>query len=497
MGMDVSMVELPATELRRRIGSRELSPVELLEACFERMAALNPAVNAVTARDDKTARKAAKAAEKAVLRGEELGLLHGLPIGIKDLNDTEGLLTSYGSPLHRSYVPKADDGMVARVRGAGGIIAGKTNVPEFGAGANSRNLVWGATGNAFDPELNAAGSSGGSAVALATDMLPLCTGSDTGGSLRTPAAYNGIVGFRPSPGLVPYPHRGIGWTSISVLGPMARNVGDLCLLLGAQAGFDDHEPLGFPLDGYEYAQPISIDLGRLRVAWTTDFGVCPVSKVVKQAFKDKVAAMRHLFLACDEIKPKLGDVHRTFDVIRAMNFLARHKSQFDKDPSVYGDHVRVNIEFAMKLTFDDACRAMAEHTRIFRAFQDLYLDYDLILSPMAAVPPRPWTEPAVMEIDGEALDIYYRWLSLAYVTTLATNPSVSLPCGTHAGGLPFGLQAVGRFRDDIGLLGAAHALEQAWLHIPDLARPKPDLDKLATPRPELRAIATHPPIVAK
>ena len=214
------LLALSAVELRRRIGTKEISPVELLEASLQRIETINPAVNAVTAMCVARARKEAKAAEQAVKRGEALPLLHGLPTGIKDLEETKDLLTTYGSPLYRDFVPSWDNVMVARVRGAGAIVVGKTNVPEFGAGSNSRNPVWGATGNPFNPMLNAGGSSGGSAAALATDMLPVCTGSDTGGSLRNPAAFCGIVGFRPSPGMVAVERRAMGWTPISVLGPM-------------------------------------------------------------------------------------------------------------------------------------------------------------------------------------------------------------------------------------------------------------------------------------
>src|SRR5258705_2484262 len=231
-----SLTELSAVELRRRIGNKHISPVELLEACIERIEEINPAVNAISAKAYKRARAEAKEAEAAVLRGGDLGSLHGLPVGVKDLQDTEWLLTTHGSALYRNHVPKADTASVARVREAGAIVVGKTNVPEFGAGANSRNPVWGATGNPFNPMLNPGGSSGGSAVALATDMLPVCTGSDTGGSLRIPAALCGVVGFRPSPGMVAVERRGLGWTPISVLGPMGRTVARTCLLYGTQIG---------------------------------------------------------------------------------------------------------------------------------------------------------------------------------------------------------------------------------------------------------------------
>ena len=286
MSTNEHLLRLSAVELRRRIGTKELSPVELLDACIDRIERLNPAVNAVTAVCYERAREEAKAAEKSVMRGDSLGLLHGLPTGIKDLDETGGLLTTYGSPLYRDFVPERDNAMVARVRAAGAIVVGKTNVPEFGAGANSRNFVWGATGNPFDPMLNAGGSSGGSAVALATDMLPVCTGSDTGGSLRIPAAKCGVVGFRPSPGLVPVERRSLGWTPISVVGPMGRTVEDTCLLMAPQAALDDCDPLSYPVDSREFAVPEPRDLGSLRVAYTEDFGVSPVDASIRRVFRE-------------------------------------------------------------------------------------------------------------------------------------------------------------------------------------------------------------------
>src|SRR5215475_6437739 len=313
------LVALSSVELRRRIGTKEISPVELLEACLQQIKAINPAVNAVTAMGVKRARHEAKAAEAAARRGDDLPLLHGLPTGIKDLEETKDLLTTYGSPLYRYFVPSWDNVMVGRVRAAGAVVVGKTNVPEFGAGANSRNPVWGATGNPFNPELNPGGSSGGSAVALACDMLPVCTGSDTGGSLRIPAAMCGVVGFRPSPGVVPMDGRPLGWTPISVLGPMGRSVADLRLLFSAQIGMDDREPLAFPLDRIAIATARPVDLGRLRMAFTEDFGQCPVSAEVRRVFRSRIAAMRHLFSTCDEVKFDFGEADRCFAVVRAQS----------------------------------------------------------------------------------------------------------------------------------------------------------------------------------
>ena len=495
MPANEELLAASAVELRRRIGSREISPVELLEACIERIARINPAVNAVTATCYDRARKEAKAAEKAVLNGETLGLLHGLPTGIKDLEETGGLLTTFGSQLYLDFVPKQDSAIVARVRKAGAVVVAKTNVPEFGAGANSRNVVWGATGNPFNPMLNAGGSSGGSAVALACDMLPVCTGSDTGGSLRIPGAINGVVGFRPSPGLVAVERRGLGWTPISVVGPMGRTVADACQLFAAQVAMEDCDPLSYPVDALSFAVPELRDLASLRVAYTEDFGICPVDKTIRKVFRDKVEAMRHLFRSCDEVELDFKESDRCFDVIRAANYVAKYRDAYEKDPNTLGPNVRANYEIGAKMSLADMAWAHLEQTRIFRRFQLTFRDYDLVLAPTTPVSPFPWSQSYLAEMDGKPLNNYYHWLALTYVVTLATNPAIALPCGTDHKGMPFGLQVIGRFRGDRELLGAAHAMEQAFNAVPALKRPLPDLGKLTKPTPELKSIVTHPPVL--
>ena len=494
MPKHADLLSLSSVEMRRRIGSKEISPVELLEACIERIAEINPAVNAVTATCYARARKEAKAAEKAVRDGDAIGALHGLPVGVKDLENTGGLLTTYGSPIYKDNVPEHDTVMVARIRAAGGIVVAKTNVPEFGAGANSRNPVWGATGNPFDPTKNAGGSSGGAAVALATDMLPVCTGSDTGGSLRIPGAVNGVVGFRPSPGLVPHTMRPMGWSAISVLGPMGRTVADTCQLMAAQAGLGGEvDPLSYDVDTADFAAPKPIDLGRLKVAWTEDFSTSPVDKPIRKVFRDRIKAMRHLFLACDEIKPDLGKIDECFDVVRAIAFVGRYRDAYEKDPSTLGPNIRANYELGAKMGIADVAWAHLEQTRIYRKFQELYRDYDLVLAPTVPVSPFQWTQLYLSEMGGKPLRNYYHWLSLTYVVTLATNPAISIPCGVDHAGFPFGLQVVGGARKDAFVLSAAHAMEQAFNGMPDLKRPLPDLKKLAKPTPALKSIVTAAP----
>jgi Asp-tRNA(Asn)/Glu-tRNA(Gln) amidotransferase A subunit family amidase len=484
------LVGLSAVELRRRIGARQLSPVELLDACAQRIERINPAVNAVTATCFERARREAERAEAAVLSGEPLGPLHGLPLAVKDLEDTKDLLTTRGSPLLRANVPAADAISVARLRAAGAIVVGKTNVPEWGAGANSRNPVWGATGNPFNPQLNAGGSSGGSAVALACDMVPVATGSDTGGSLRIPAALCGVVGFRPSPGMVPSERRTHGWTPISVLGPMGRTVADTRLQFSAIIGPDDRDPLSHP------ATPVAqrpVDLSTLRVAYTEDFGICPVDPDIRQAFRGKIEALRPLVGACDPLAVDMGEADRCFDVIRAVNYLVGYRDAYEADPDSLGDNVRANYEIGAAMSLADFAWAHGEQTRIFRRFQQIYRDHDLVLAPVTPVSPFPWTQLYAEQVDGIPARNYYHWLGLTYVVTLTTNPALSLPCGVDQRGMPFGLQVIGPHLGDARLLDCAQALEAAFAAVDELRRPCPDLTALEEPTPSLRSIVTAAP----
>ncbi|MBT2324191.1 amidase [Variovorax paradoxus] len=489
------LVETSAVELRRLIGSKAISPVELLEACIARIEAVNPYVNAVTATCFERARAEAQAAEDAVMGGRPLGLLHGLPLGVKDLEPTEGLLTTWGSAIYRDHVPTQDIELVARLRKAGAIVAGKTNVPEMGAGANSRNDVWGATGNPFNPDLNAGGSSGGSAAALACDMLPVCTGSDTGGSLRIPAAKCGVVGFRPSPGIVPSVRKLLGWTPISVVGPMGRTVEDACLQLAASAGMHAGDPLSYPLDPLSFLKPPEVDLSRLRVAWTEDFGVCAVDDRIRDTFRRKIGAMRHLFRSCDPVQLDLGEAHRCFDVLRAEAFVAGMHAAYQRDPDSLGPNSRANYEMGAQMSLLDSAWAQAEQTRLIKRFQSTFADYDLILSPTTPVSPFPWTQLYADTINGEQQANYYRWLALTYVVTLITHPALTLPCGLDHAQMPFGLQIVGGFRADHQVLGAAHAMEKAFAADPELRRPRPDLSALHAAVPALKSIVTAPPVL--
>lgn len=299
--------------------------------------------------------------------------------------------------------------------------------------------------------------------------------------------------MRPSPGLVPTDRRSLGWAPISVIGPMGRTVADTCLLMAVQAASDDCDPLSYPVDRHTFATPAPADLGSLRVAWTEDFGICPVDASIRKVFRDKVQAMRHLFKSCEQARFDFGEADRCFDAIRAMNFVDRFRDVYEKDPNVLGANVRANYEMGARMTLADVSWAHAEQTRIFRRFQNTFRDYDLVIAPTTSVTPFPWRQSYLEEMDGKPLRNYYHWLSLTYVITLATNPAIALPCGLDHAGMPFGLQVIGRFRGDRALLGAAHALEQAFDGMPKLRRPIPDLGKVPIPAPALKSIVTHPP----
>jgi Asp-tRNA(Asn)/Glu-tRNA(Gln) amidotransferase A subunit family amidase len=468
-----------AVELRRAIGAREVSPVELLDSCMARIEAVNPALNAFVATDYERARHAARAAEAAVRRGESLGPLHGLPIGIKDLQETAGLRTTHGSLLYADHLPARDERSVAALRAAGAIVVGKTNTPEFGAGANTTNAVYGPTRNPFDPARICGGSSGGSAVALATGMVPLASGSDTGGSLRTPAAYCGVVGFRPSPGLVPSERRPLGWTVLSVLGPMGRSVADTCLLLSAMAGYDRRDPMSVPTEPSSFRVPPPADPATLRVAFSEDLGFAPVDSGVRATFRACAARFAGLFRSSASRDPDMADADDTFAVIRAAGFLAAHRQHYERSRDKLGPNVAANVEQGLGFSLADLARAHAAQTRIYRAFQELFEEVDVLICPAAAVPPFPVERLYPTHINGEELRGYFHWIAITYGLSLTGHPVAVIPCGLDPTGAPFGIQVCGPRHGDAFTLGVAHALERHLATEPELTRPLPDLARIA------------------
>ena len=366
---------------------------------------------------------------------------------------------------------------------------GKTNTPEFGAGANTRNAVYGVTGNPFDPTRSAAGSSGGSAVALATGMVPICTGSDTGGSLRNPAAFNGIVGFRPTPGLVPSEKRGHGWNPLSVLGPMARTVPDLCLLLGAMIGDDNRDPLATTIHGKQirraedFSPPTAIDLSSLRVAFTPDFGFAPTENIVANTFADRTKTFRHIFAKAEDASPDCTGTDESFEILRAVGFLASHLEKVKTRPQDVGPNVRANVEEGLRYSAQDVARALTLQTQVYQRWQTFFQSHDVIITPSITISPRKWTELFPAEINGKATRTYFHWLALAYAVTLPGHPALSLPVGVDANGLPFGLQIVGPRGGDSLVLRVAAELETLLAADPRTARPVPDIAKLKAAPP--------------
>ena len=469
--------DLSAVEARRLIGLRQLSPVELLESCLRRIEATNGAVNAIVAMDADAARKRAKAIEEAIGRGDDLGLLAGLPIGIKDLQATAGLRTTLGSLLFKDHVPAVDEYGVANIRRAGGIVLGKTNTPEFGAGGNTRNRVYGATGNPFDPARTCGGSSGGSAAALALGQVALATGSDLGGSLRTPAAFCGVVGFRPSPGVVPSVDRANGLFVFSVMGPMGRSVEDAHLLLRAQIG-EDKRDLFSSGDGARIPSLLTgADLGGLRVAVSSDLGCAPVERAIADVFRSRVKHFAGAFREVAERAPDFGPAEQVFEVLRCVQFVAAHRERLEKTRDLLDRNVIDNTERGMQLSLADVSWAHVEQTKLYKRFLAFFGDVDVLICPAASVSPFPHAQLFVEAIDGATMPTYMRWLAITYVPTLALACSVALPCGVDQQGLPFGIQVIGPNGADARVLQVAHALEQVLGQHKDTARPVPDVAK--------------------
>jgi amidase len=472
------LCDVSAVELRRLIGRKKVSPLELLDSCLKRIRATDGAINAMVALDEKAARKAARDAENAVMRGDDLGLLHGLPIGVKDLQDTAGLVTTHGSLIYKDHVPKQDNVMVARVRFEGGIILGKTNTPEFGAGANTKNRVYGATGNPFDPEKTSAGSSGGSAAALAVGQVPLATGSDYGGSLRTPAAFCGVAGFRPSPGLVPS-ERPVSLSPFPVSGPMGRTIEDLHLLLRAQVDSDKIDPFA-GADSQDIPEKLgNVDLGSIRAAFSTDLGCAPIDADIASVFRSRTGTFRSVFAEATNAHPDFENVHETFEILRGLVFVGAHRERLEKHRDLLGPNVIDNTERGLKYSLADVAWANVEQTKIYKRFLSFFNDCDVLICPAAAVSPFPHAQNAVETINGEQMPTYMRWLAIAYALTTALPAAAVIPCGVDHLGMPFGIQVVGPNGSDALVLEVAHALEQVLATNKETARPLPDLAKLS------------------
>jgi amidase len=469
---DTNLCFLTATELARRIRAGELSAGEVMEAHLAQIERVNPLVNAIVTLVADEARARARAADAALARGELVGPLHGLPIAHKDLAATKGMRTTFGSPIFAEYVPDHSALIVQRLQQAGAITIGKTNTPEFGAGSQTFNRVFGATLNPYDTTKTCGGSSGGAAVALACGMIPIADGSDMGGSLRNPAGYCNVVGLRPAPGRVPTWPTQLGWAPLAVEGPMARTVQDVALLLSVIAGPDPRSPIAIAEPGSRFAQPLDRDFRGTRIAWSRDLGGLPVDPRVTAA----IDRQRHIFegLGCviDDREPDFADADEVFKVLRAWAFELSRGDLLDTHRDQLKDTVIWNIEAGARLSGPEIARAEGKRTALYHRLREFMEMYEFLICPVSQVPPFDVNQPYVGEINDVRMETYIDWMRSCYYISVTGHPAISVPCGFTPDGLPVGVQIVGRHQDEFGVLQLAHAFEQAtglWQRRPVIA----------------------------
>lgn len=464
---------MTATESAHLIRAKELSARDVMEAHLAQIDQVNPTVNAIVTLLPEQAMEQANAADEALARGEEVGPLHGLPIAHKDLVPTRGIRTTSGSVIFKDLVPDQDGLIVERLKKAGAITIGKTNTPEFGAGSQTYNEVFGETFNPYDTSKTCGGSSGGAAVALACGMLPIADGSDMGGSLRNPASFCNVVGFRTSPGRVPVWPNPAGWFPLSVEGPMARTVQDTALMLSTIAGPDPRSPIAIAEPGSLFRRPLERDFKGVRVAWSRDLGELPVDPRVTAV----IDGQRHVFesLGCviEDGEPDLRDADEIFKVWRAWRFeqtlgelLKTHRDQI-KETVVW------NIEEGIKLSGPQIGRIELKRTELYHRVREFMETYEFLILPVSQVPPFDVKQRYVTEINGVKMDTYIDWMKSCYYITVVGLPAISVPCGFTSDGLPVGVQIVGRHQDDLGVLQLAYAFEQAtgfWKQRPPVVR---------------------------
>ncbi|MGW4246871.1 amidase [Nocardia sp. NPDC004722] len=452
---------LPAVELARLLRARELSAVEVTRAHLDRIEAIDPHVNAVVTVTAEQAMEQARTADARFAAGVPTGPLHGIPMAHKDTHETAGIRTTHGSPIYARHVPDRDELIVERLRAAGAITLGKTNVPEFGAGSHTFNTVFGATRNPYDRERSAGGSSGGAAAALACGMHALADGSDMGGSLRNPASFCNVVGLRPSPGRVPSWPTPLAWSTLAVQGPMARTVADVALLLSVLAGPDPRSPIACAEPGALFAPPLGTDLRGLRVAWSPDLdGAIPVDPAVRDVLAPAAEVFEELgaFVAPD--CPDLSGAEEVFRTLRAWQFASALGPLLAQRDSLKPALIR-NIEIGLALSGTDLAAAELAHTALFHRVREFFDRYDILLLPVSQVPPFPIELEYPAEVDGEPMADYLAWMRSSYVISATGCPALSVPAGFTPDGLPVGVQIVGPHGADRLVLEVGHAFEQA------------------------------------
>jgi amidase len=449
---------LSATEQRSLLEEGELSARELVAAHLARVEQTNPLVNAIVTSTAERAMAEAHRADERFTRGESLGLLHGLPFVVKDTHDTAGVRTTYGSPLLLDNVPEADELVVQRVRRAGAIVIGKTNVPEFAAGSHTFNTVFGATRNPYDLSRSAGGSSGGSAAALACGMAALADGSDMGGSLRNPASFCNVVGLRPTPGRVPTWPSGLPWSTFSVQGPMGRTVSDVRLLLSAQAGPDARCPISVQESPATFLEAPRPRVRGMRLAWSPDLGgAAHVSGEVVEVLTRTLSHFEDLGCSVEGDCPNLTGADEAFRTIRAMEFNHALGPVVDANPAAVKQSIVWNVECGKKLRGSDV--ATAEHTRaaLYQRMSQFFDQYDALLLPVSQVVPFDVDLEYPTHIDGQIQHTYLDWMRSAYLISATGCPAIAVPAAFTLGGLPVGIQIVGPPRSEARLMDLAEA----------------------------------------
>ncbi len=444
---------LPATALLKLLRRREISPVEVAEACLGRVEELNRGINAMVTLNERLLDEA-RALESS---GDSQGLLYGLPVGVKDTTPTAGLRTTYGSRLYRNHIPAADAVVVQRLRAAGALVLGKTNVPAFAVGGTTTNELFGPTRNPWDTSRTPGGSTGGGAAALACGMIALADGTDLGGSLRIPASYCGVVGLRPSPGLVPAAPAAHLWDRISVAGGMGRTADDVALFLGATSGPSAESPVYQPNGERRFLSDVRAGM---RLAYCADTAGIGIQPDIERACRS--AAMELVQSGCqvEEVRMDLSYARPAFRALRGHSLLATHYGHLSRLDEL-GENLSGNIRSALKTRAKDLARAEGARSRIWLRFRDFFERHDALLTPCMAVSPFPVDEDYPRQVAGRTMQTYYDWLAPTSVLSLTGLPVASVPCGLDALGLPVGMQVVGPPFGEAQVLAIARELQWA------------------------------------
>src|SRR5215468_10192979 len=439
---DSSVCFMGAIEVARLIQLKKLSAREVLAEHLKQIERVNPKVNAIVTLVAEMATVSAAKADEMQARKEKLGPLHGLPVAHKDLMETRGIRTTFGSPLYKDYIPTEDDIVVERMRRAGAITIGKTNTPEFGAGSQTFNKVFGATHNPYD-------------------LTKTCSGSDTGGSLRNPAAFCNVVGFRPSIGRVPNPKAAFAWSTLSTSGCLGRSVADLAFVLSTIAGPDSRAPLSINEPGERFARPLDRSFKGVRVAWFKDLGGVPFDPRVRSVIDGHRKTFESLGCLVEQAEPDFGPAEISFRVLRALNSANTYRVRLQEHPDAFKDTLKGEIEEGLRLTAVDIGNAETAHSQLWRAFQAFLAKYEFFVLPTTQLPPFDVNLPYPTEIGGVKFNNYIDWMKSCWYISAVGNPAASVPAGFTPERLPVGVQIVGRAGADFSVLQMAHAFEQA------------------------------------